>query len=548
MTSEQSADAAVTAAGDESTIRPRALGDRVLTAVAAAALWMPAYQLWLIVSGTHQQSNDYFWMLGTIYNERGDFRWKGLLIHGNEHLVAIPKLMYAVNYELFGGSNISLGIAVWLISAAAAAVLAAAIWRTWRPSAAASAVLMWALCACLFPLQAQHNFRYSMSGAAWLTANLFSICAISAYTANRTYRAAAAGVLAVLSYGTGLVVWVPLTLWALRRRRPADFVLLAAGAAAVAGERATSYHVDGHPALELNPLTVMVSTARIIGALFTEHEGLALVVGLLVGSVLLGGMIVAFRRPDDRLQSLAVGLGLYAAGAITLIAVARTGMGSFGPSRYMGLVALVLLAAVLLWWRLLGDAEIWRLGSAVMVVFAVAAGSTAVLKWSSFEEGAALRAAAVRLGVGHRVQLGFQPESTALLSGLRHYPFNDSFDADCGLLDAAVDPDSVAESADASGMIDSVEATANPDAVILRGKIPADAIPDCVVALDGDSRVAGIGVIRGLVRPTGAEADGQQPMRVLEVIVARGEAGPYRVVAVQRGEPELLLVADVDIE
>ena len=131
----------------------------------------------------------------------------GVFHHNNEHIVPVPKLIYVANYLLTSGSNT--GLVVYSLFARAACtflllflaknVLADMPWRL-------------LLCALLFPLvmfsaKLTHSYFLGMSGAIWLTADLFVILSAACFAkAIATERpgwlvaALALGVLGVLAY------------------------------------------------------------------------------------------------------------------------------------------------------------------------------------------------------------------------------------------------------------------------------------------------------------------------------------------------------------
>ena len=103
-----------------------------------------------------------------------------LLRHNNEHIVVIPKLVYAANYLVTSGSNtglivysLAVGIAITaLLLFLARKLLIDTPWRL-------------LLCALLFPLvmfsaKLTHSYFLGMSGTIWLTADLFVILSAAA--------------------------------------------------------------------------------------------------------------------------------------------------------------------------------------------------------------------------------------------------------------------------------------------------------------------------------------------------------------------------------
>ena len=122
---------------------------------------LPDYDYWRNITGLITEQ-------GVVLDPTSLFR------HNNEHVVVIPKLIYLANYLIASGSNI--GLIVYSICAGAAcAILLLVLARDLLRDAPAR----WALCGVLFPLamfsaKLSHSYFFGMSGAIWLTADLFS--------------------------------------------------------------------------------------------------------------------------------------------------------------------------------------------------------------------------------------------------------------------------------------------------------------------------------------------------------------------------------------
>jgi hypothetical protein len=143
-----------------------------------------------------------------------------LFRHNNEHVVVIPKLIYAANYLTTSGSNTGLIIYSLAVGIACTGLLLVLARETlldtpWR--------LM--LCALLFPLamfsaKLTHSYFLGMSGTIWLTADLFVIASAAALA-----RAVATdsgpwllvslctGVLDVLAYSTAIYMLIVLVIF-----------------------------------------------------------------------------------------------------------------------------------------------------------------------------------------------------------------------------------------------------------------------------------------------------------------------------------------------
>ena len=132
----------------------------------------------LVLRATPLQHNDYWPMIDTMLTSDGGFRLAGVFEFRNEHPLVFAKILYWLNLQATGGSNISLGLVVVAIVLAQLGVLlviARDLGRRWPLLPPLLVALAGVL---LLGRQGAWHFMKSMSGAAWLTANLFAISAI----------------------------------------------------------------------------------------------------------------------------------------------------------------------------------------------------------------------------------------------------------------------------------------------------------------------------------------------------------------------------------
>ena len=142
-----------------------------VTAVSAAATFRRATTPWSVLP-----DNDYWGNISGLITAQGvHFDFATLFRHNNEHVVVIPKLVYAANYWLTSGSNTGLIVYSIVLGAACSGLLLYLAQGLLRDTP-----LRLALCAILFPLamfsaKLTHSYFMGMSGTIWLTANLFVI-------------------------------------------------------------------------------------------------------------------------------------------------------------------------------------------------------------------------------------------------------------------------------------------------------------------------------------------------------------------------------------
>lgn len=458
---------------------------------------VPLFLLSLIIGGTPMQFGDYFYMLSSVFNPAGQFRPSGLLVHANEHLVAIPKLVYAANVSLFDGSNISLGVFVWALSLAVALLLGVGLWPLLADRSATGVLIIWSISVVAFPLAALHNFIYAMSGTAWILANLFAILALLLLVKGRPLAAGATGSLATFSYGTGLAVWPALVAClVLQRRRPTwrEALMLAMGVGAVVIQRVTADPVYGHPNPTWSPLTLSHSLAIAVGSFLTRNTELAVVLGatLLVLLVQAAGLVL--RRALTGSEVFAAGITSYAVVALLLISVARSSFGdeTLSVSRYMTLSGLACIGMALLALAAWSGGRAWRTGTAIGVALALMAGVPLIESFRQVIVDQEVAAVAARLGVaGDGYLRGYEPGSGALLQTLGSYPFSTGFDTDCGLLGQNVEGRLTSDVSVVDGTIDDLAVAPNEKAVNVSGWVYSDSPVECVIFIDAEGTVIG---------------------------------------------------------
>jgi hypothetical protein len=407
-----------------------------------SAGFVPFYLLWLILSGSHMQFADYFNMLGSMYSNEGVFNPPGMFRHANEHLVLIPKLIFLFNIYFFDGSNIALGVIVWLISAIAAIL----VWRQlkfiFQSSIVNRILVAWLLASFFFPLSAAHNYLHAMSGTSWLLANLFSVCAVI-FIANRRYIGAAIfGAFATFSYGTGLAIWPALLFLVVLDKHFSwkNMVVPIIGLASIVVERVTSHSVAGyHPSIQIDPLAIIRSIQIAGGSILTNSIDLAMIFGaifLIFTAIFL--LHVLSTNNINAAEKMITGMVIYALTALVLMAVARSGFGDgvFLSSRYMGVVALFVFSVSLLSYFIINNSILWQGGVTLIIILNLSAAVPVVSKvQNNVLKHQTLGAIATRLGVANGLIFGHTSRTNSILQALNHYPFNAAGDrVFCGLL------------------------------------------------------------------------------------------------------------------
>ena len=274
--------------------------------------------------------NDYYLVLAELMDGAG--RWHGdpllwATVRSNEHLVALPALIYRGNVALTEGDNRALSAFALLALAATGAVLLAARPGALRADPSANALSAALLGAVLFAPAQAHSLVMGFSGTLWLGANLLSVGALLAGA--RHLRGGGGGPLALslalgglglLTYSTSTCV-LPLLLAAALfvRRRPATLLALGAGTLVALATSALGYHrPPGHPEPSLDPLTIAAFALRYLGGPLAGAPLLAALAGAagLAGSLALWA---SRRRGDGELLPWAL---LQAFGVVNAVATA----------------------------------------------------------------------------------------------------------------------------------------------------------------------------------------------------------------------------------
>lgn len=480
-----------------------------LVATALAAL-VPIYLLSLIIRSSIFSRFDYFEMVPTILGPDGSVIWSGLLVHQNEHLLAVPKLVYLANIWAFAGSNVTLGIFVWLVAGGVAAVLGFAL-RSHLPMSGWNLPLVaWLFAVFLFPLQGQHNFRLAMSGTAWILANLLAVAAIALAVRDRPVPAAAAGGFATLTYGTGLAVWPALGLVILVRRRfgRSEVLAVVIGLASVAVQRLTAE--PGRSALyDWSPISVGRSMAITLGSLFVEAAELAMLIGL--GLIGLGMAALARLGPRSGQDGplILIATMTYTLVGLALFGITRSAFGDevFTASRYMTFAALFVLAASLLGLMAFRHSAGYGVFVAAIATASMFASTAQTQRFDAATYQADLSMLAVHMDAGVGVVPLYSEATDAAFRAVDHVPFHGGVSFGCDRYGGRLDPSFVSRGDGSGGAVterrEAVTQSAflRPEEVatipvsVVTGWVARSGDVECVVMVDANGRVTGIGLV-----------------------------------------------------
>lgn len=451
-----------------------------------------------VLGGSRFQYYDYWTIFDTSVSLESGFVERNLLLLQNEHPVAFARILYYVNLRLFDGSNIALGVIVMAI------VLAQVLLLTRHNPLmgfASKATLVFATVALLLAPASIHNFQFAMSGSAWLTANLFVILALHFAIRKRLVPAVIVGLAASASYGTGLMVWPAL---AVVTGLTSGFTRKSA--ALIGTGWVTSWvtyaaifdRPQRHGGFSLDLSGLAFRTASTIGSAFSTSASTAVIFGVGIVFVLL----LSANDPTPLTRApMSLGLAVYGVLGAGLISFSRAEFGNeVGvASRYVSISSITTIGVIGLVAASRPKATVPLTAAAALLVSLAGQPVFGFFEDRTFLSREA--AIATRLGSGAGYSPIFEASVRPKLVALGHYPFNDDFEYDCGLLDAT--PATTA-AADIEAAADRVTIAPSPDPALslITGSFDTEEpLPDCLIVLAPDGRVIGAGFLGG--SPTG---------------------------------------------
>jgi hypothetical protein len=383
---------------------------------------------------------DYWYALVRFVNMDGSLNIGGLFKSSNEHLIAVPSLMYYGDATVFGGDQRILGVVDIVVAVATVVLIRFAIPKSLPAVVRASIVL--ASAALIFSLHGLHNYTHAMSGAAWLTANLISVGALLFAVKGKWGPAWGMALLGSITYGTAFAVWPSLALVAIMRKEPMRrrVLPLVAGAVIVGGWMSVNHNAAGS-GTESDIGTAIFGLLAVIGKIWTANNtGVA----VLAGAAILGGYgalatVKAARAPELRFWW---GLACHGFFGSAMIAISRIdfGLDYSQHSRYTSVSVLVSLPLLVIAGTVVHSfaARHWRkiaVGFAVAGVTGFALGVPTADTVRTEDVDHDIQSVALRAGYLNAFGWALPPTGHKLvprLEALGHYPFNDSFTLGCG--------------------------------------------------------------------------------------------------------------------
>jgi hypothetical protein len=455
---------------------------------------------------------DYWYALVRFVNLDGSLNFGGLWKASNEHLIAVPSMLYYGDATIFGGDQRILGYLDILIVLATVVLIRFAIPRSLPVVVRAS--IVFATSALVFSLHGLHNFSHAMSGAAWLTANLISVGALLFAVKGKWLPAWGMALLGSITYGTAFAAWPSLALVAIMRKEPMwrRILPLAAGAVIVGGWMSVNHNAAGS-GTESDIGTAIYGLFAVIGKIWTANNtGMAVFAGaVIVAGYAVMATVKAAKEPELRFWW---GLGCHGFFGSAMIAISRIdfGLDYSQHSRYTSVSVLVSLPLLVIigtvvhgfakrHWRKLAVA----FGIAGILGFALGVPTADTVRAEDADHE--IKSVALRAGYLNAFGWALPPEGHQLvprLEALGHYPFNDDFTLGCGgpELGDTIDLTGVDEMgfptggrtpASPAGIVDKVEE--KPGSRLVWGW--ATGVKDpvrCTVLVDSSGKVVGGGV------------------------------------------------------
>jgi hypothetical protein len=386
----------------------------------------------------------------------------------------------------------------------------------------------------MFSAKLTHSYFLGMSGAIWLTADLFVILSAAALVQAVTTRSPAwllaallAAVLGVLSYSTAIyslfvlllfclaLLFVPkfrglLPNWALIGTAVVVVVLVGLGLL-------YRHHPQSHPAFDFDPVGLVKFVLIYLGNALATGP-MRLVAGLLI--LVIGALSIRRLIADGRTQGALLWIVLFFFAPFNAV---MTGIGRLGygvkvaaTSRYQSVTALTLIAMIVLLLAALPKGEVPRrarlirnaaIAFLVVVAVMLAANRAYVQNYAKRNENKIVAEIALRQGIESddhlRAATGATGQFDRILPDLRaarHVPFNARTRCEDML------GQSVAESEGApAGALETAASYAvsheKGNAVALSGWAERDGSPaECIVIVDGARTIIGAGAAM-LFRP-----------------------------------------------
>ncbi|WP_409463265.1 DUF2079 domain-containing protein [Amycolatopsis sp. GA6-003] len=505
-----------------------------VVALAAFAAVPAALALWTALRAPRAHVLlDYWHVLAKITDDRGHLVLDQVFTYHLDQPFVIPSLLFYADAAWFGGDNRVLTVLTVALVAGILACLYSMLPSSLSPQrkAALAAGMSW----LLFTSHLAEIWLQGTNGISWIPAVFFTVLAASQAHRGHLWTAAAAALLASLSFGAGLpAFFVVAAIFLLRHEsRAKTIAMAAAGAIVLAGWLLTK--PSGAQSLAttaLDPDGRLSVAAAALGSLWSgDHAVTAVLAGALTVALLTACTVTV--KHDPRAAGW-IGIAGYSAALAVLVALGRTS--SLAPGGNIGLISRYAIVSTLALTALLVLATLvrpqWSLTAVVVGICAISLTTHAIggAKAGLTRRGyapLALAPIALRTEATSVLdQLHIQPHVIPAAKALGTYPFNPRFTLGCHgpELGTTINPATATDLPAARGVITSRKPVGG---ALITGW--TDLHPDCVLVTDSASIVTG-GGITGLPSPAPGIPDGNAWQAA-----ARPGSGPVTVYAVLGG-------------
>ncbi len=475
--------------------------------------------------------NDYWGFITDILLIDGGFssNLNDWVTRSNEHFVILPKLVYAANLILTGGNNVGLSLFAWLMAMLQVIVLYRFIPLNKKQPTLFIALLFFVAVFIFNPRQA-HNWILGMSGVAWISANFFSIYALTslhsyAQTEQKTdfLKTIVLSLCAIATYSTSLALFPTLIIavFLLEVKRKDQLFITVFSVTILVFYFATYSTPSYHPSIERSVITLGTYFIAFMGALFSVQLTAALIFGFLGLASSLFFIYCIYQQKTHWKVSLPwIFIQLFACGNAAMASLARSGFGvaQAFSSRYQSLPALFWLSWIMLAFIFFfqlrakyrqGALSVLLSTSSVMIVLTYLVGIPTANPLLKRAEKKSLALASIYSGA-YDLKLIQNTFSTGIsfnslknfsnfLQANHHIPFNGIFKS-CPEMGSKITQFNPSIPQIATSVIDQINKLENQVIEVSGWAYINDQLPSCIVLTNHEHIVRGV-AITGLSRP-----------------------------------------------
>jgi hypothetical protein len=319
-----------------------------------------AFIFYLALSTSYLPDNDYWSAMSTmIVDGKFSANMSNLMVRSNEHIIAIPKLVYLLNAYLTAGSNTGLAIFVWIIATAQLLIIFSFIDHGTARNFLVSLVTGFVVSSFVYTSAAAHNWIYGMSGAAWVTSNFFSICAISSLKLSTSKHSLSYAIISgtfacmgALSYSSSLAVFPALVIlcFMLNAKISIKVFFISLSGIVFALYLISMPAPPNHPPAETSFESIFFYSVAFLGGIFNTSLTKATFWGGVGMTLFAAALCIEFMTPNRKTSNAVwICIAIYVLANASMAGISRSGFGFTASSRYATLPALFWLSLFMLY-------------------------------------------------------------------------------------------------------------------------------------------------------------------------------------------------------